>query len=247
MTYQQMLVLDHFFINASAEDFEALKKLKEFIPYGVRHDVVKAADDQWEGLYLRSRPGSYFEILRDRRPNALGLAFQTIDPMILDAAKITEELALDWKIQNRKSADGQPWFDYISISSTELDSLFVAWIMKYYVRDRKPVGTVMPRSIDRWVSLEMTLGRRHADRVSHESQWFPGTREITNDAIQFTVPDRDGHPFDIRIRLIDGDARFEFKKAIIDLYDTTAIEHLTPIQLGSFTLTRSGDSLILTR
>jgi|GEM_PF-6103444 len=247
MTIRDSLVLDHFYINASNEDFDALLKMKDFIQNGFRHSVVKTDNDQWEGIYLRSRAGSYFEILRNRRPNSLGLAFQTFDPMSLDASEIMSELPLDWNVFSRSFPDGQNWFDSISTMEdpASLGNYFSPWIMKYYIRKAKPQAVIAPRSIDRFPSIEMTLGRAHLEHVRSLSEWFPGVREFNADFIHFQYPDRDGWSFDVRIHLVDGDQRFEFKTAVIEMYE--AFPDFKPLKLGSFVLSRSERSLVLAR
>ena len=248
MSMRQSLQLDHFYINASPEDFEAFLKLKDVIKTGVRHEVVKADGDEWEGLYIYSRPGSYFEILKDRRPNSLGLAFQVSSPLTMDPAEIMTELPLKWNVFSREM-NGQKWFDALSTASAPFtrETLFDAWIMKYYQRKTNHKGPKLPRTLDQFQSIELTLGREHVESIRTLSDWFPGSREINSAQIHFQVPNQDGWPFDVRIDLVDGSQRFEFKKLVFDVYDVESLPDFTEMQLGSFKLMRQNDRLVLTR
>ena len=111
MSMREYLQLDHFYIDVNEEDFQALKVLLDVFKSDIRHVEVKSATGQWEGLYLRTRLGTYFEILRTINPEALGIAFRTSDPISLPAARVIADIPVEWKSSTTNYPDGQHWFD----------------------------------------------------------------------------------------------------------------------------------------
>lgn len=255
MSIRDNLALDHFYISATPEEFADLLLLQTYLKTGVDHHVVKASDDQWEGLYLDSRPGSPFEILRDRRPGFLGLAFQTTLPTAVDAARIvTEEIPgiarTDWHISSRTTDDGQPWFDSIRLSADPITrtTLYDPWIMKYHLRHRENPSGLQPRVIDRFNAIQLSLGRDYIEEIRRKSAFFPDhSVKIAANSIDMQITDRDGYKFEIHIRLVDVAQRFVFESISFDLYHRHAAEVADEPAMKHFVMKRSGLEVRLSR
>jgi len=77
MGVKESLVLDHFYISASREEFSLLTELKNILG-ATTHSKMVTPDDSWEGIYVGCRTRVYFEILNERRQGATGAAIPQI-------------------------------------------------------------------------------------------------------------------------------------------------------------------------
>ncbi len=107
------LVLDHFFLSFSEDDFNELHHLLGSLKE-VEHRATRSGDDQWEGLYLRSSIGSYFEALKGEE-YSLGIAFSPWRMSYVDASLIVKEMPkIKWKrTPMYQGASKKIWFEAI--------------------------------------------------------------------------------------------------------------------------------------
>ncbi len=244
MAVRNRLVLDHFYIGLDDDAFEKLLPLTQLFK-NCEHSKVTSGAESWEGIYLQSRTGAYFEIVRDREVHGLGLALSAAKPQYTDTRKIVEELPeLPWKTGTRVDEGGAPWFDWITLSDY-LDihaTFFNAWIMNYRFNHRDSSHTVSPCSVDRFKEIHLDLGRDNVSEVERLSSWLPGTREIKENLIQFELPDREGSSFIVFIHLVDGKSQFRFKSLDLALAHGQNVESK---KLGTFLLEQHGDAIRL--
>ena len=249
MGVKESLALDHFYINVSAEEFDELKKLLDVFR-AIKHEKVVTTTDQWEGLYLYSRPWSYLEILRARRvPGFLGLCLSPVQPQYCDASKILEELPLKWHTFHRVLKDGTPWFHAYSLEDGKNDNeaLFSPWIMHYLPQHRSYSRVSGPRSVDRFKRIRLKIGEENTERILYLSQFVPLAPEVSKGAITFEIPDRDGFRFLIEMELISGNSRFQFQSLTMDHCDPERFDTFEPLVMGNFLLTADGRELALTK
>lgn len=246
MSIRNALVLDHFYIGVSDEQFQMLLPLADSLK-SCFNKHVKSGDDSWEGIYLSSRTGAYFEILRERRSESLGLAFSAYRPQYCDVMQIKDELKdLDWKSYQRNWEDNSPWFDSLSLGSycDVQETFFNAWLMQYHFNPR-PVDSLVPlsvRAVDRFQTIDLELGKRHLDEVRKLSSWFPGVLKFENDNICFRLPDRDGSTFEVNVKLVDADVRFRFKSLKMRRNPEESVHSMS---LGDFVFSVEGDVMVL--
>ena len=106
------LTLDHTYISLPENSFK--KYIDFFKELNGMHSVVNSSDDSWEGLYLKSRIGDYFEILNNKRNGGFGLALSPLRPMHVDVSNIIKEQPnLDWKYGKRLDGQNRRWLETI--------------------------------------------------------------------------------------------------------------------------------------
>lgn len=270
MGVRNSLTLDHFYINLLASDFEKLIKLTEVFN-AISHSKVVTTNDHWEGIYLYSRPWSYFEILREwKTPGSFGLCLSPALPHYSDASKIVEEMPdTEWKSSTRKFEDGTLWFDSYYVkdeispvategsgaqSDPDSDSdsardhaVINTWIMKYHSSHRDFRDGIRRRSVDRYKNINLRVGRNHVAQILKYTAFIPQQAVVTDEKLSFAIPDRDGFTFTIEMELIDGDSRFEFLSLDMDHCHPERFDNFKPLEMGSFLLDASGKSLTLTK
>ena len=233
---RERLALDHFYIPASADELGALSKMTS----GLRdssYSRIVSGDDHWEGVYIPSRTGDYFEIVHYPRAAPLGLAFSPAKPQYTDARKLAKEFpALAWKRGSRLTDTHQPWFDWLSLSD-DADPTFPpikAWAMHYHFthwpQSTTPSG---PRVIDRFKRVELILGRDIVPSLRALVPWIPGSQRWGDGKIALVLPLRDGHELLIDIRLKDGDERLSFLSLEMEI---TRGQDIAPGKFGPFEL-----------
>ncbi len=221
------LVLDHFYISLEPNDFLPFIETANFFSR-CEHIHVKSSDDAWEGVYLSSKTGAYFEVLNERRLGGLGIAFRSKSQNEWNIRNILKELPLlKWKFGTRSTAKGDPWFDWVSLGDY-LDvykTWFNTWMMHYYPSDKPKDENSSVFSVSRFLALEMIVGRDHLSLIQELSSWFPGGKKFLDDQIVFSLTDRDGSLFEIYLKLKDGADRFQFKRLSFVLEDGSTLEN----------------------
>lgn len=249
MGVKESLVLDHFYISASTEDFAKLVELKNILG-ATNHSKVVTTDDSWEGIYAGCRTRVYFEVLNARRPGGFGLCFSPYNPIYVDANKIREELShLPWQHGRRDTEAGGPWYDWMATCDyrdTE-KTVFNAWIMRYYLQHKDWKIPIPKPSVDRYRSVRMSLGRSHLEDVKTAASWFPGDAKFSEKEISFRIPDRDGSDFSVQIDLVPGNSHFEFREMKFRLADPSVGKVLTSRDFGSYRFEVEGESAVLLR
>lgn len=244
-TFLKTLCLDHSYINLQSEAFDQLLPLSSRLR-GVDHVKTVSGNESWEGIYLLSRTGAYFEILREYREGAIGIGISPMRPYYVDASKITEAYPeLSWKKGTRTFKDGQAWFDWFSTIdfTTVTDTIFDPWVMKYHLSHRDSgVASSRPLSIDRFRKLNLELGSSHVSFLRRTSSWLPGVKSFADDEITFTIPDREGSSYQIAIVVVPGDSKFKFKSLEMDLVRG---EQLETVDLGPLKFEALADEAVL--
>ena len=117
--------------------------------------------------------------------------------------------------------------------------------MDYRQVNVEPRWKLMPRRVDRFKSLKMSVGRNHVEQIRLLSEWFPGQREFAENRVGFEIRDRDAWPFRIEIELVDGSKPFQLEEVVIEMYNVDSLPDFTKIHMGSFDLIRQNARLIL--
>lgn len=244
---RERLALDHFYIPATSEELAALSTMTSRLRDSVHSRVVSGAD-HWEGIYISSRIGDYFEIVLDPRASALGLAFSPLKPQYTDARKIADEFpALDWKKGSRLTESNQPWFDWLSLSddSDPVIAAVNAWVMHFHFshweQARMPSG---PRVIDRFKRIDLILGRDRVPDLRAKVPWLPGSQNWGKAQATLSLPLRDGHRFEVGITLIDGGAPLSFRSLEMAI---TRGEDVEPGEFGAFSLVTNDEHTLVFR
>lgn len=207
--------LDHFYIGVSSFEFQPLLPIANALQ-GCQHLVVQSGNDSWEGIYLFSNAGPYFEILNERRNQGLGIAFCTTSETRQIIARMSD---LPWKSGTRHRANGSPWFDWLSLGEylNVKETWFNAWIMRY-CESSKP-RTAPAFSIKRFLSLKMSLGNERLDEMKSLARWFPEPFEMENSRVTVFIADRSGDRLKIEIQLVTGNEKFTFHSIDFELND----------------------------
>lgn len=244
---RERLALDHFYISVTSEELAALSTMTSRLRDSLHSRVVSGAD-HWEGIYISSRIGDYFEIVLDPRASSLGLAFSPLKPQYTDARKIAEEFpALDWKKGARLTETKQPWFDWLSLSddSDPIIAAVNAWVMHFHFshweQNRMPSG---PRVIDRFNRIDLNMGRDRVPDLRAKIPWLPGSQNWRNAQAALSLPLRDGHRFEVGITLIDGDAPLSFRSLEMEI---TRGEDVEPGEFGAFSLVKNDEHTLVFR
>lgn len=243
---QSSLVLDHIYIDLPSEDFDALTKLTNYIK-GCEHSHVKSSDDAWEGLYISTSRGSYFEFLRERRPGGLGIAMRLPKDSMLDAREIVRELPqLAWQAGRRDYLDGDPWFDWLSLGDyRSFDTFFNAWIMHYHPRENTKNAERPKCTIKGLTTLCVTLGDENIGTVKELSRWMPGEGlPLFGNTFSVMVRERDETQFNLQIKLVQGTTRFQFSALSMEI---DGISYIRPVQIGNFKIQQAAHELLIKR
>ena len=124
--------LDHIYFALISSDFE--RECLKYPPSAFSaRQTVKTSDEEWEGLYIRCRDKTYFELLNERRCNKLGIGFRSVTPMENGAPAEVKSMAhLRWQYGTRYFTNGQFWFNWFSLADyRDLGMNFNFWIMQY--------------------------------------------------------------------------------------------------------------------
>lgn len=242
---RERLFLDHFYIPATSEELAALSKMTSHIRDSV-HSRVASGGDHWEGIYISSRIGDYFEIVRYPRASSLGLAFSPAKPQYTDARKIEEEFPeLDWKKGSRPTETNRPWFDWFSLTddSDPVIPPVNAWVMHYHFshweQAKIPSG---PRVIDRFKRLDFTVGRDHVRALRAQIPWLPGSQSWNEERAVLSLPIRDGHHFEVQLSIADGPGPLSFRSLEMEL---TRGQDVASGDFGRFSLAKKDEHTIV--
>ncbi len=215
------LVLDHFYSGFSADDFTDLQQLfRRF--QGVTIRTIKSGKDTWSGIYIVSNVGSYSEfLLRSDIQYGLGCAFTTKAPPAFRIPRVVLDLLpFRFSKESRRLNKGKTsvrWFDsYVRLAPNSQKSRYSgiwAWMMHYHQRDSKHFNkSLFPHSsVDRFLEMKMTMGKKLLDHLLHHFAWTPGQIYRSRDRIKITISNRDFSEFAVNIRLKEGDAVPEFE------------------------------------
>ncbi len=211
MPVRNGLCLDHIYVGVSDEIFLPLVEWIKNVS-GANHSVVHSGDDHWEGIYIKTRTDAYVELLRERRPNTIGVAFSAVAPAYLDGRKITDEFPdLPWKKGTRVTDKGEPWFDWVSLCDYQnLDPSppCNVWLMHYHHNHRDWKTRRKPTSIAAISEMAVEAGEDMREEMSHVLQWTPTRIEKGNGETVFMIPDRDEEDMRLRVRFIGAGKRF---------------------------------------
>ncbi|RYZ76038.1 MAG: hypothetical protein EOP05_06225 [Proteobacteria bacterium] len=247
MGVRESLTLDHFYFNASDEDFAQLLKMKDLFR-AISHSKSEVQGDSWEGLYLYSRPGSYLEILRARRaPGYFAICLSPSQPYRCDVSHVVSEVSANWQSYQRKFPDGSLWHEafYIDEVPSDHDSLFFVWAMKHYQRHLVNVNPMVPRSVDGFKKITLTLGEDHTQEILSRCQILPIAPTLNDRSISLEIPDRDGFRFYVEINLVSGNSRFDFKTLELTHCHPENFDNFKALGMGKFELTANGSLLTL--
>lgn len=239
------LTLDHFYISATSEELAALSKMTSHLRDSV-HSRVVSGDDHWEGIYISSRIGDYFEIVLDPRSSSLGLAFSPLRPQYTDSRMIAEEFPeLHWRKGSRLTESRQPWFDWLSLSddSDPVIPAVNAWVMHFHFSHwERGRGPTRPNVIDRFKRIELVAGRDGVAAMRALLPWLPGSQDWTDSGAVLSLPLRDGHRFQVDISIIDGSSPLSFRSVEMEL---TRGQDVEPGEFGLFSLRRKDEHTVV--
>lgn len=237
MAIREKLRLDHFYVDLSAAAFRALLPLKDVFA-GSLHKVVEVADGSWEGLYIYSAGGVYFELL-GRRPGS-GLALSADYIQYEDASRIVEEMPwLPWQPSGLRSwPSGQPWFRYETTTPDRAaqTEAFETWTMKYYFGERERNRAFERPTITRFRRLHLAVGEGRYPEIAPACAWLPGRNLLGEGRCKLEIPCRDGTYFEIEIEKAAGDG-VAFKELEFEVRADIMLE---PRRLGDFELRQRG-------
>lgn len=209
MPVMNSLTFDHLYISLPENSFK--KYINFFTDLNGVHSVVNSSDDSWEGLYLKSRIGDYFEILNNKRNGGLGIALSPLRPMHVEVSNIIKEQPhLDWKHGKRLDGQNRPWFDWYSLDNY-LDAknlLFNVWIMDYAKSHNDVKAKPKTNFVDSFNSIELSLGSAHLSKIEDNLKFTDYKIVKESNYLKFSIPKNDGWNFDVIIRIIDGDSEF---------------------------------------
>ena len=107
-TVHKNLVFDHLYFATNEEEFEEIKQIFLRLTCA-SHQVVKSDNDSWEGVYVMTRGQHYFEFLKDRRVNGMGLCQKAFVPLSQDGGNIVHDFPnLPWKTFERMPTSLRP-------------------------------------------------------------------------------------------------------------------------------------------
>lgn len=235
---------DHIYVGLSAGEFDEIESL---FPKFECIDVatVNSDGESWHGMYISTRGQNYFEFLRDRRANKVGIAQRARNPMDQNVGHIVSDFPdLPWQKSSR-SIRGQLWFDAYSCDDyMSLETLFNTWAMGYWQRD---AGYVLPASkweIDRISYVEVTANAEARASVFKNSAWLNANASRENDALELDLHTYYGDPLICRIKFVTQPEPFKLQELKFELH--SEMEELTK-ESADFKLTIRGRELSLVR
>lgn len=229
---------------ANDEEFEEIKQI--FLRFQAStHQFVKADDDSWEGVYVRTRGQYYLEFLRNRRSNGIGLCQKVFGLMTQDARHITQDFPnLPWQTFDR-SKDGQKWFTALACDNyLDLTTPFNTWVMHYYQMDAKQIVSFPKFEISRICSLQFSANPNVIDKVKLNSAWFNSTKDINEKEARFSFQTYYSDPLELQISFDNSGPGFNFKKAVFKLEPDTKI---SDIELKHFKFYKKDEFYIFER
>jgi hypothetical protein len=235
---RERLLLDHFYIPATAEELAGLAPIVSRFR-GAVHQRVVSGDDHWEGVYIGCRLGVYLEAVVYPGASNLGLAFSPAQPQYTDAGLIVDEFPeLPWKKGTRLHPDRKPWFDWISLVDADppVPPPVNAWVMRYhFTHMREWRVTTGPRTVDRFKTIRLDAGAESIPEIRAPLPWLPGTQVWEKGRALLSVPLSDGHEFRAEISIAPGKAPLTFRSLEMEI---TGGQDVEPGTFGRFSLSR---------
>lgn len=232
------LRLDHFYIDFLPTEFRALVPLASIFA-GSTHNVVQAEGASWEGIYLSSESGAYFELLGRRQAAGIAVSPQYIQ--YHDASKIREEMPwLPWAPTGlMKWPDGQPWFEWETTTPVTKDHhpAVETWTMKYHLsHDPEKTKFHVRPSITRFRRLHLLIGESRFHEIHPACEWLPGRNFLGTENCVLEIPCRDGSYFTVEMEKAPGSG-IELRELEMELRPDVFIE---PHALSRYSLTQTG-------
>jgi hypothetical protein len=247
MSLRRALVLDHFYASLPADEFQGLLGLIGPFPHA-KHQKVQTEAGGWEGLYIYSQSGEYFEILGDSQ--TIGLALSARSIQYRNASLIREEFPwIPWESGIMRRPNGSPWFEWCSPSSGENQRPALSvWTMRYFNRhepDTDPPGFKRPSpNIVRFRHLHVLMGEaRFGEIKAALHAWSPGDHVFGDARCLVRLPMRDGHEFTIEFERVPGE-HARLQSLAMDMRPDV---HLEPRAYGPFVLAQKGATATLSR
>lgn len=210
----EYLALDHFYVAMDLKSVRTLSVMTKKLR-GCTHKLVKSGDDTWEGVYLHSRTGAYFELVHAKSTVACGLAMSARLVQYCDIRKIRRQFPkLKWLLGHRIFKKNQPWFDYLSIKNKNNSGMY-AWLMHYHFFHR-PRRTFYGLSVDRFVKLKLILGKNNLNDLKTHIAWVPKQKIYSSSKVKIIIPDREFSEFIVDIKLVSGDQMLTFDSLEIE-------------------------------
>ena len=204
------LALDHFYTGFTHEEMNDLKNLIRFSKR-CDHRKIKSGKDSWEGVYLSSNTGSYFEMILGTEKYGMGIAVSSRYLQYFDGSKVPSDFPkLKWRKNIRYwRKTKKKWFTAISLLKTPLEknisNIFSTWIMQYHpLHEKKHAKTIPQSNVERFHRLVVQAGQELMPMIRYHTQWLPGRHKFRKNKIELCIPSKDGGPFRIAIRFLKG-------------------------------------------
>ena len=147
-----------------------------------------------------------------------GIAVSGYQIQYVDPRELTGEFpGLPWKTAKRTWAKTRKtWFDYVTLEhkvqqGSPIKQGIETWAMNYRFLSLRPEWHKIQRaSIERFTSLELSIGQDFEKQVRFHTQWLPGSRSFNKKGARLEIPDRDGGTFEVRIKWRGKDAPATF-------------------------------------
>lgn len=254
MSIRGTLALDHFFIGTTEESFNEIKELfgsfKRF-----SHSVIQTDDgDGWEGCYLYSRNRVYFEILKDRRVDSLGISMAPFVPYVFDAADVIKENGdLEWK-SGKRELEGKLWYEWFSTGNylQHRANEFVTWIMKYHPRklSYKLETISQPATVDQFLTAKFICAPKCIAEMKQNAKWYPDHSVIEEGSdLEIHLKQPDGFDFHMTMENRDELKGIHLQKLTFKSLQQISLHpfklkhwHLAPVSEGIYKLERSSSS-----
>lgn len=219
MSLANRLSLDHFYLLLPENKFYSMKD--QLVKLGASHQIVQSGEDSWEGLYLHSRTGEYFEILKNENAG-FGMAFSATVFYLTETKTVIESLKnYNWKSGTRLTKNNEKWFDWYSTGEySDLKTLLNVWVMAYHKRHIDYAEMPFVKSILSFDKIYMSVGKENLDAIEKvlELPLFHSV-EKNDSFLSFKCLRRDGWFFKIIIQLVEGNQRFAYHELLYTLSD----------------------------
>jgi hypothetical protein len=213
------LVLDHFYFTLNDEEFEDFKNIFSELP-GVAHQTTHSGDQSWEGVYMRTRTGSYLEFVKENKTKGFGLAISAARLPYLNSMLMREEHPnANWKQGQRITSEGKPWFDWLTLCdyTNHSEIFFNAWLMQYHQNHKVPAQKFERPIVDSAVKVEIECHPSMVELVKTQGFWLPGKANFALKESKFNllIPDRDGSDIEFDFAINEKATGFRLKKMFI--------------------------------
>lgn len=222
---KSLLALDHAYCAFTAEQLKDLSKYSKVLA-GLRFSKVKSGRRTWQGVYLYSNVGPYFEFIEGIEKGH-GIALSPPRPTSIDAFLLKKAFP-KIKFYSRKIPyDGKIWFESLTTndSKSTLTSIYT-WVMRYHVNYNfvKIARPIQHCSIDRLHNLEVLFPKSEAPMIFDQTRWFKNKPIKKGSTVTLQIPCRDGTPFTIKYLLRSNVTRPIFKSLSLSLSPSANIK-----------------------